>query len=104
MDTNDKIASLAFRGTAERTWSIHVVAAVVVVLGFATSLRAADKPNFVWLISEDNSLHYLKLFDETGAETPRIAELAAEGLIFDNAYSNSPVCSVARSTLITSCL
>lgn len=63
---------------------------------------AADKPNFVWLISEDNSKHYLKLFDETGAETPNIAKLASHGVIFERAFSNSPVCSVARTTLITS--
>ncbi|MGI9517305.1 MAG: sulfatase family protein, partial [Pirellulaceae bacterium] len=42
-------------------------------------------------------------FDEVGTETPRIRRLAEEGLIFRNAFSNSPVCSVARSTLMTSC-
>ena len=70
----------------------------------ATSVAtAADKPNFVWLISEDNSKHFLKLFDETGAETPNIAKLAKHGLIYDHAFSNAPVCSVARTTLITGC-
>ncbi len=66
-------------------------------------LAAAERPNFVWLISEDNSKHYLQLFDAHGVETPRIAELAREGLVFDHAFSNSPVCSVARTTLITGC-
>jgi arylsulfatase A-like enzyme len=69
----------------------------------ASGLRAADRPNFVWLISEDNSSHYLKLFDEHGAETPEIVKLARHGLVFEHAFSNSPVCSVARTTLITSC-
>ena len=63
----------------------------------------ADKPNFVWLLSEDNSKHYLKLFDENGAATPHIERLAASGLVFEHAFSNSPVCSVARTTLITGC-
>ncbi|MCA9110234.1 MAG: hypothetical protein KDA52_09820, partial [Planctomycetaceae bacterium] len=48
-------------------------------------LHAAERPNFVWLVSEDNSKHYLKLFDEHGAETPRIAEMAANGLLFEHA-------------------
>ncbi|HUG19810.1 MAG TPA: sulfatase-like hydrolase/transferase, partial [Planctomycetaceae bacterium] len=74
---------------------------VFLLLSVSDSL-AADKPNFVWLISEDNSKHYLKLFDDSGAETPNIAKLAAHGLIFERAFSNSPVCSVARTTLITS--
>lgn len=64
---------------------------------------AADRPNIVWLVSEDNSLHFLKQFDEHGAATPRIAELAAHGLLFENAFSNGAVCSVARTTLATGC-
>ena len=32
---------------------------------------------------------------------PAVASLASEGVIFDNAFSNAPVCSVARSTIIT---
>lgn len=63
----------------------------------------AEQPNIVWLISEDNSQHYLKMFDEHGVETPRIAALAQHGLVYDHAFSNAPVCSVARSTLITGC-
>lgn len=63
---------------------------------------AADRPNIVWILSEDNSKHYLKLFDEAGAPAPNIERLAAEGLAFDHAFSCSPVCSVARTTLITS--
>lgn len=59
------------------------------------------RPNFVWILSEDNSMHYLKLFDGHGAETPRIREMAADGLTFTRAFSCSPVCSVARTTLMT---
>jgi arylsulfatase A-like enzyme len=69
----------------------------------AVTCEAADKPNFVFLISEDNSKHFMKLFDETGPATPNIEKLAEHGLIFDRAFSNAPVCSVARSTLVTSC-
>lgn len=60
-------------------------------------------PNFVWLISEDNSKHYLKLFDENGIATPNIEKLAENGLVYSRAFSNAPVCSAARTTLITSC-
>lgn len=65
---------------------------------------AAERPNIVWIVSEDNSKHYLKLFDEAGAETPHIASLAEHGITFTRAFSNSPVCSVARTTLATGCL
>jgi len=61
------------------------------------------RPNIVWLMSEDNSKHYLKLFDKNGAETPRIAEMAKSGVLFTRAFSNCPVCSAARSVLATGC-
>ena len=62
---------------------------------------AADRPNFVWILSEDNSKHYLKLFDEHGTETPEIRKLAEHGILYERAFSCAPVCSVARTTLIT---
>lgn len=76
---------------------------VGLVLADNLPASAAERPNVVWLISEDNSIHYMKMFDENGTETPRIAELAQHGLQFNNAFSNAPVCSVARTTLMTSC-
>jgi len=62
---------------------------------------AADRPNIVWIVSEDNSKHWLRLYEEGGAAMPNIEKLAESGLVFQNAFSNAPVCSVARSTLIT---
>lgn len=57
------------------------------------------KPNFVWLVSEDNSKDYLKLYNPKGAEMPNIESLAEHGLVFNNALSNAAVCSTARTTL-----
>ncbi|MCA9136120.1 MAG: sulfatase-like hydrolase/transferase [Planctomycetales bacterium] len=73
--------------------------------------RAADgkdadrsqRPNVVWIMSEDNSADYLRHFDPAGAPAPNIEAMAAHGVTFDNAFSNAPVCSVARTTLITGC-
>lgn len=60
-------------------------------------------PNIVWLTTEDNSPHFMELYSDQGAAMPNIEKLAKEGIVFDNAFSNAPVCSVARSTLITGC-
>lgn len=71
---------------------------------FAEQANAADRPNVVWIVSEDNSHHYLRHFFKDGAPAPNIEALAAHGITFDHAFSNAPVCSVARSTLATGCL
>jgi len=67
------------------------------------SEESTEKPNFVWIISEDNSTHYMQLFDPNGIATPHIEKMAEQGIKFTRAFSNAPVCSVARSTLISSC-
>ncbi len=65
--------------------------------------NSSEQPNFVWIISEDNSKHYMELFDPNGIATPHIEKMAKNGIRFTRAFSNAPVCSVARSTLISSC-
>ena len=60
-----------------------------------------DRPNIIWITSEDNSRDLYHIYNETGAYTPNLERLVDHGLVFENAYSQGPVCSVARSTLIT---
>ena len=77
------------------------LAVVICVLGTFVSSQAAKRPNIVFLLSEDNSIHYSNLYGNELAKMPAIEKLAANGLVFDHAFSCSPVCSVARSTLAT---
>ena len=71
-----------------------------VVLG-PRNAWSQDQPNIVWLLSEDNSIHYTTLYGSNFGEMPNIEALARDGLVFNHAFSCSPVCSVARSTLMT---
>lgn len=65
-----------------------------------TDLLALDRPNILWITSEDNS-PYLGCYGDKLAVTPNLDKLAAEGLRYRNAFATSPVCSAARTTLIT---
>ncbi len=69
----------------------------------STEIMDNGLPNIVWLVSEDNSKHFLKLYDQRGAPMPNLENFARKSLVFNHAFSNSPVCSVARSTLISGC-
>ncbi len=72
------------------------------VFSFNSFAKAAeDRPNVVWILSEDNSKHYLRLYGAELGVTPTIEGLAKDGLTFEHAFSNSPVCSVARTTLMS---
>jgi len=58
------------------------------------------RPNILWLIVDDIGVE-LPLFGEKAIETPHIDRLAAEGILFTQAIVTAPVCSAARSALIT---
>ena len=75
----------------------------LLVIMIFQACKPEAKPNFVWIISEDNSTHYMELFDPNGIATPNIERMAEKGITFTRAFSNAPVCSVARSTLESSC-
>ena len=85
-------------------WSAFFATILAFSASFAEQTNAADRPNVVWIVSEDNSHHYLRHFFKDGAPAPNIEAMAAHGVTFDHAFSNAPVCSVARSTLATGCL
>src|SRR3546814_11621048 len=73
----------------------------IVVLGVATYAWAqSERPNILWIVSEDNS-PFLGCYGDGFATTQNIDQLAAAGLLFEQAFSNAPVCSPSSSTLIT---
>jgi arylsulfatase A-like enzyme len=83
-----------------RITTLAVILVLYPAFGVAKG-QPGERPNFIWLVSEDNSKHYLRLYNENGAAMPAVESLAEQGLVFENAFSNAPVCSVARSTLAT---
>lgn len=68
------------------------------------TLRAAgegqDRPNVLWVVSEDTS-PYLGCYGDEHATTPNLDALAREGVLYENAFANAPVCAPARCTIIT---
>jgi len=67
---------------------------------FDLNVVAAERPNILWLTSEDNS-PYLGCYGDALARTPHLDRLAAEGVRYRRAFANAPVCSTSRTTLIT---
>lgn len=73
---------------------------LAVLLAPASASSATTPPNVVWIIVEDMSPHF-GCFGETTISTPNVDRLAAGGVRFTNAVITAPVCSAARSALIT---
>ena len=58
------------------------------------------RPNILWIVSEDNN-PYLGCYRDTIARTPTIDALAKQGILYENCFSQAPVCAPSRFTLIT---
>lgn len=69
-------------------------------LVLSLSLSAADRPNILWISSEDNGPQ-LGCYGDDYAVTPNLDALAAKGVRFTRAWSNAPVCAPARTTVIS---
>ncbi len=66
----------------------------------AVTAAAKERPNIVWIISEDASPH-IGCYGETTIRTPHLDRLAAEGVRFTQAFVTCPVCSPSRSAMVT---
>ena len=77
------------------------ISAASLVAASATQSNAQEKkPNILWIVVEDASPH-IGCYGETTIDTPNINALAAEGIRFENAFVTCPVCSPARSAMMT---
>ena len=85
-------------GKASKLWLLLVVYISLFSGCGSDKPLVEDQPNIVWLVTEDNAWHWLRHYHPHGAAMPHIEQLAAEGITFRHAFSNAPVCSVARST------
>lgn len=78
----------------------RMVALFLVGGGLLSPASAADdRPNILWIVSEDNS-PLLGCYGDPVAQTPHLDALAAKGIRYTNAFANAPVCAPARSSWI----
>lgn len=74
------------------------ISALAIVACMAQS--PAARPNILWIVIDDMGCE-MSCYGEELIETPNIDRLAREGVRFTNAFLTSPVCSTARSSMIT---
>lgn len=63
-------------------------------------LRAA-RPNILVILVDDLGISDLSCYGAKDLKSPRLDQLAREGLKFENFYANCPVCSPTRASLMT---
>ena len=82
--------------------SISVLTFCIAVLAIAcVEGKAQEKPNILWIVSEDNGVSWVSSYGGTNAKTPNIDQLASEGFRYRYCFDNAAVCAPTRSCWIT---
>ena len=67
----------------------------------ANSQIQDNKPNILLIMSDEHPWWYSGAYGHPNIITPNIDKLAENGIVFDAAYCNSPMCAPARASLLT---
>lgn len=79
---------------------LRKLALLLSLIAICSSSQASERPNILWISSEDHGPH-LGCYGDEYATTPNLDAFAASSLRYDKASSNAPVCAPARTTVIS---
>lgn len=65
------------------------------------SVKANQLPNIVFILADDMGIWASHTYGNPEIKTPNIDKLADEGVKFNNAFCNTPVCSASRTSYFT---
>ena len=92
--------------TARRGVLIGVAGAAVagcfsVCPGASASAGAVRRPNILWIVTDDHRPDSLGCTGPSWLKTPHIDRIARRGTLFRHAFSQGPICTPSRSSMIT---
>lgn len=61
----------------------------------------AERPNIVFIMSDDHAYQAISAYDERLIYTPNIDRIAREGMLFTNASVTNSICAPSRATILT---
>lgn len=62
---------------------------------------APDRPNIIFVCSDQHGHRYTGFDGHENVETPNLDQIADRGIVFENAYCGSPVCTPSRASMMT---
>ncbi|MEW4528556.1 sulfatase-like hydrolase/transferase [Maioricimonas sp. JC845] len=73
----------------------------LLLLSITARIEAAEKPNFILCMTDDQGWGDVGYYGHPELQTPVLDEMAASGLRFDRFYAAHPVCSPTRGSVMT---
>jgi len=73
----------------------------LLLLSIALPAAAADRPNIIFIMSDDHAAHAIGAYGSRVNTTPNIDRLAREGMRFDNVFVTNSICTPSRAAILT---
>src|SRR5688572_6368977 len=74
---------------------------VASVLAVRIQAATTPPPNIVFIVADDQSFHSAGFMGDPVVKTPRLDQLAREGVVFTRAAVTTSICMVSRATFLT---
>jgi hypothetical protein len=73
----------------------------LLLVAIALPAAAADRPNIIFIMSDDHAAHAIGAYGSRVNTTPNIDRLAREGMRFDNVFVTNSICTPSRAAILT---
>jgi arylsulfatase A-like enzyme len=80
---------------------IRLLLALLILALTAPAARMADRPNIIFIMSDDHAAHAIGVYGSRINETPHLDRLGREGMILDNVFVTNSICTPSRATILT---
>ncbi len=80
---------------------MRLTAITLLLAALAAPVRAADRPNIVFIMSDDHAAHAIGAYGSRVNATPNIDRLAREGMRLDNVFVTNSICTPSRAAILT---
>ncbi|MGB4292801.1 MAG: sulfatase [Bacteroidales bacterium] len=80
---------------------LHLVPIFFCASGILSHAAKTDRPNVLFVISDDQSWPYASAYGTKWVRTPGFDRVAAQGILFNNAFVTSPGSSPSRASILT---
>lgn len=74
---------------------------LLVLFSLAVFARADERPNILFIMSDDHAAHAISAYGSKVNETPNIDRIAKEGMLFSNCFAVNAICTPSRATILT---
>lgn len=74
---------------------------LILVFSFQSYLSAQQRPNIVFIMSDDHAYQAISSYGYGINSTPHIDQLANKGILFKNAFVTNSLCAPSRAAILT---